>query len=57
MAKCPYCEYETPEPDDGDAGVRGWQEVSHMQAEHPEIIRERLEKSGLLDADPRFGEE
>lgn len=57
MAKCPYCEYETPEPDDGDAGVRGWQEVAHMNVEHPEIIRERLAKYGLLDADPRFGEE
>jgi hypothetical protein len=54
MAKCPYCPYETPEPDDGDPGVRGWQEVGHMNAEHPDIIRQRLEKYGLLDAGPQF---
>ena len=47
MAKCPYCDYETPEPDDGNPGVRAWQEVAHMNLNHPDIIRERLEKSGL----------
>lgn len=56
MSKCPYCNYETPEPDDGDRGVQGWQEVAHMQLEHSDVIRERLRKAGL-DADVRFGEQ
>lgn len=49
MANCPYCTYETPEPDDGDATTRGWQEVAHMQSEHPRIIDERLANAGLLE--------
>lgn len=57
MAKCPYCAYETPEPDDGDPHVRGWQEVAHMQAEHPDIIQERLAKAGLLDISARLRED
>ena len=57
MAKCPYCTYETPEPDSGDRGVQVWQEVSHMNAEHPDIIKERLEKYGLLDASVRLRED
>lgn len=54
MAKCPYCDYETPEPDDGDSYSRAWQEVAHMQTKHPEVIAERLSKVGLLDAEPGF---
>jgi hypothetical protein len=54
MNKCPYCDYHTPEPEDGDAYVRGWQEVAHMNTEHPDIIRERLEKAGILDMSVRF---
>lgn len=54
MSKCPYCDYETPEPNDGDAHVRGWQEVAHMQVEHGDVIRERLAKSGLFDSSVRF---
>jgi hypothetical protein len=43
MSKCPYCDdYETPEPDDGDGGIRAWQEVAHMQLEHLDIIQERM---------------
>ena len=57
MSKCPYCNYETPEPDDGDPGFRAWQEVGHMNAEHPDIIKERLERAGLLDASPRLRED
>jgi hypothetical protein len=53
--KCPYCDYVTPEPDDGDEHVRAWQEVSHMQTVHPEIVDQRLREAGLLDADVRFG--
>lgn len=56
MAQCPYCEYETPEPDDGDHRVRAWQEVAHMQTAHPEVIQERLRKWGLMDDIVRFGE-
>jgi hypothetical protein len=57
MSKCPYCDnYETPEPDDGDAYVRGWQEVAHMQLEHGDIIHERLEKAGIFDMSVRFDE-
>ena len=54
VSRCPYCEYETPEPDDGDAHVRAWQEVAHMETEHPDVIRERLDKAGLLDFSTRF---
>ena len=54
MARCPYCTYETLEPDDGDPGIRGWQEVAHMQLEHPDIIKDRLERYGILDAGPDF---
>lgn len=53
--KCPYCDYVTPEPDNGDKSVRAWQEVSHMQAVHPEIVDKRLREAGLLDAEVRFG--
>lgn len=55
MAKCPYCEYETPEPDDGDAFARGWQEVAHMQVAHPDVIRERL-AADPIDVGVRFSE-
>jgi uncharacterized ferritin-like protein (DUF455 family) len=57
MARCPYCAYETPEPDDGDSFVRGWQEVAHMNLDHPDIIKERLEKAGILDMSTRFRED
>jgi hypothetical protein len=56
MAKCPYCKYETPEPDDGDRHVQIWQEIAHMELDHPDIIRQRLAKWGLLDAGPTFEE-
>lgn len=55
MAKCPYCEYETPEPDDGDNYVRGWQEVAHMQQAHLDILQERYQKMGILDISSEFG--
>ena len=57
MTKCPYCAYETPEPDDGDPGIRAWQEVAHMQLEHLDIVEERLEKRGILYMSPRFRED
>lgn len=56
MARCPYCDYETPEPDDGNAGVRAWQEVAHMELAHPEVIRDRMARD-VLDASVRFSEE
>lgn len=55
MSDCPFCEYKTPEPDDGDAYVRRWQEVAHMQTEHPQVIAERLRSAGMLEADAGFG--
>ena len=52
MAKCPYCPYETPEPDDGDATTRGWQEVAHMTLDHPDILKERRKRLRRPGADP-----
>jgi len=40
-SECPYCGYRVPEND-------GWAEKAHMEAEHPQIIEERLRKAGLL---------
>jgi hypothetical protein len=56
MARCPYCDYETPEPDDGDAYARGWQEVAHMQVAHPDVISARL-VSDPVAFSARFSEE
>lgn len=44
MAKCPYCDYETPDSDPSEAA---WREVAHMQDVHPEIVRERLIRAGI----------
>jgi hypothetical protein len=52
--KCPYCDYETPSQEEG-GGERMWQEIAHMQTEHPEIISERLREVGMLDMDTGFG--
>lgn len=49
MSRCPYCEYVTPEPDDGDGRVRTWQEVAHMEAQHPDVIAQRLRAAGMAD--------
>lgn len=49
--RCPFCDYETLEPDGGDRRVQGWQEVEHMRATHPDVIRQRLEAAGLVDHD------
>jgi|tagenome__1003787_1003787.scaffolds.fasta_scaffold19661711_2 hypothetical protein len=58
MAKCPFCDsYETPEPDDGDGGIRAWQEVAHMQLEHLDIIQERMHKAGVLNMSTQFRED
>ncbi len=57
MAKCPYCEYETPEPDDGDPTTRGWQEVAHMTLDHPDVLKQRMDELGVIDAHSRFGED
>jgi len=57
MAKCPYCEYETPEPDDGDATTRGWQEVAHMTLDHPDVLKERMERVGILNYSTRLRED
>jgi hypothetical protein len=56
MAKCPYCEYETPEPDDGDATTRSWQEIAHMTLDHPDVLKERMDRLGVMDTTSRFGE-
>jgi hypothetical protein len=53
MTRCPFCDYETPEPDDGDRHVQGWQEVAHMTTDHPEVIRQRLKLANLLDEPDR----
>jgi hypothetical protein len=42
MAECPYCGWDAP-----SVGA----EIDHMNASHPEVIRERLERAGLLGAD------
>lgn len=47
MSRCPFCDYQTPEPDDGDRAVQAWQEVAHMQTEHPEVIAARLARDVL----------
>lgn len=47
MSACPYCDFATNEPDDGDPRVRAAQEIEHMQAIHPEIIAERLKAAGI----------
>lgn len=54
MNKCPYCEYVTPESE--PSAARAWQEIAHMQLDHPEIIAERLERIGVFDTSPRFAE-
>jgi hypothetical protein len=36
--KCPYCDFEANDVQE---------EIDHMNAKHPEIIRERLEKAGM----------
>ncbi len=56
MSRCPFCEYVTPEPDDGDASVRSWQEVAHMQEAHPDVIHARLREAGI-DADVEIRED
>ena len=49
MSQCPFCDYETPEPDPpkGDRRIQGWQEVAHMNLCHQDVIRERLAKAGI----------
>jgi hypothetical protein len=54
MSRCPFCDYVTPEPDDGDATARAWQEIAHMQIEHSDVIRARLEEFGPMEASVRF---
>lgn len=54
MSRCPYCTYETPEPDDGEPTTRVWQEIAHMELEHPDVIAERLRASGIFDLSARF---
>lgn len=49
--QCPFCEYKTPEPDNGDKYTQGWQEYAHMSVEHPEIIEKRLQSAGFLRDD------
>lgn len=51
MSACPYCEFSTDEPDDGNARVRAAQEIEHMQEKHPEIIAERLKAAGIRPAE------
>jgi lipoate synthase len=55
--RCPFCEYKTPEPLDGDAFQRGWQEVAHMTLDHPNIISARMRENVLDDSASRFGPE
>ena len=51
--KCPYCDYVTPAEEPGTAQT--WQEIAHMQTNHPGIISDRLHEAGILDADSGFG--
>jgi hypothetical protein len=39
MSRCPYCDAEAPDP---------LAEIAHMEAEHPEVIDERLERAGFV---------
>jgi hypothetical protein len=39
-SNCPYC---------GEEATDAWAEIAHMEAHHPEIIRERREKAGYRD--------
>jgi hypothetical protein len=55
--KCPYCEYETPTDENGEPTARAWQEIAHMELDHPEIIKERLDRGSILDTSVRFNEE
>lgn len=55
MSRCPFCGYETPEPDDGDRAIQAWQEVAHMQAEHRDVIAARLERDVFASA--RFADQ
>ena len=50
MAKCPFCNYETPAGKDDI-----WMEIAHMQTVHPEVIAERLRSAGVLDVQAGFG--
>jgi hypothetical protein len=43
MQTCPYC---------GAQAENGWAEIAHMEAAHPEIIRQRLRAAGLPDEPP-----
>jgi hypothetical protein len=49
VSTCPYCTYVTPEPDYGDPFARSWQEVAHMQCDHPDIIAQRLRDIGEIE--------
>jgi hypothetical protein len=42
MSECPYCGAHAATPAD---------EVAHMNAAHPDIVRERLERAGMLSHD------
>lgn len=54
MSSCPFCDYETPEPDDGDRAVQAWQEVAHMTLEHRDVVEARLR--GDVLASVRFSD-
>ena len=45
MGKCPYCDYETPPSDDLRATAQA--EISHMNENHRDVIRKRLEDIGI----------
>ena len=42
---CPYCDHQA-------ADARA--EIAHMEAEHPEIIRARLEDAGFVHSDGQW---
>jgi hypothetical protein len=44
VSSCPYCEH---------VAADAFEEISHMEQAHPEIIRERLEAAGIRELDFR----
>lgn len=45
-SRCPFCGYEVT------GGV--WEEIAHMEAEHPRVIEDRLEAAGFRLRDGRW---
>lgn len=51
MRRCPYCPYEVTAEDPREAAD---EEVAHMNAEHPDVVAQRLTDAGFV-RDERSG--